>query len=120
MILRLLWTAWIAAVVIGSLLPPSSAAIDLLSKTGLSDKFDHLFAYALLAFLPALHEDRDLVVSLALFACALGTALEFLQPRFGRSYELADMAADLAGILIGLAAAFLLRLWVLRSRTARP
>jgi len=107
--IRALWAISIITVIIGSLLPDSSPAIVALSATGLSDKFDHFLAYAVLAFLPTLREDRRVIISLAVLACALGILLEFLQPSFGRDYEFADMVADGIGILAGLGLALPLR-----------
>ena len=45
---------------------------------------------------------------------AMGVAIEFIQPFTGRSFEVADMAADGIGVLLGWAGALLL----LRGRFA--
>jgi VanZ family protein len=68
-----------------------------------NDKVQHVLAYVSLAFLPALHEPRRRLVSIALGLVALGILLEFgqlLSP--GRSFEIGDMAADAAGVVAGI------------------
>ena len=44
-------------------------------------------------------------------AILFGAAIEYLQPYFGRSREVADLYADIAGILGGVIAGTLVRLW---------
>ena len=56
MLLRWLWAAAFLAVIAGSLLPADSLPIRALSHFGVGDKLQHFAAYAVLAFLPALHE----------------------------------------------------------------
>lgn len=112
-LLRVLWVLAALAVVVGSLLPPSSAAIRALS--GISDKAIHFLAYFVLGILPALHE-RMLTAALMIVASiGLGVALEFGQRTFsGRSFEMADMVADGCGALSGLLLGLLLRrMWKL-------
>ena len=101
-LLRVSWAVSIVAVIIGSLVPASSPLITTLDRTGLSDKADHLLAYALLAFLPALSERLRIVPLAVVFGAALGIALEFAQRLTpSRTFELADMAADMAGLSLG-------------------
>lgn len=45
---------------------------------------------------------------------AMGIALEFIQPRFGRDFEVADMAADAIGVALGWIAALVVPLRPLR------
>jgi len=45
---------------------------------------------------------------------AMGIALEFIQPRFGRDFEVADMAADAIGVALGWIAALVVPLRFLR------
>jgi VanZ family protein len=68
----------------------------------INDKVLHVTAYVLLAFLPSLHERQRRLAFIALGLVALGVLLEFgqlLSP--GRSFEIADMAADAAGVVAG-------------------
>lgn len=89
----------IAAVLTLSLMPmPVDAA---LPENG--DKLGHFLAYGSLMFwfgllYPAWR--RQLAIALAF--CAMGIGVEFLQDMTPyRSFELADMAADSVGVLIG-------------------
>ena len=108
--LRLLWTLAILVVIVGSLLPASSAPMKALGRLAINDKFEHFAAYLVLAFLPALHERRPALAATVLGAIAMGVALEFLQRLSpGRTFEVADMAADTAGVLSGLFLALPLR-----------
>ena len=100
----------VAAVALGSLLPSNSALMQAVGSAGLSDKLEHFLAYALLAFLPTLHENLYLVLSTLCFGAALGIGLEFAQLLTAtRSFEVADMAADLAGLAAGALLALPLR-----------
>ena len=99
----------IVAVIVGSLLPSDSAPIRTLDELPFSDKFDHMGMYAMLAFLPALHEETKGVLWLAAGALALGIALEFVQLYVGRDFEVGDMIADAVGLVVGLAVGFSLR-----------
>lgn len=104
--LRLSWAVLLAGVISGSLLPDGSAALQVLSRLHLNDKLLHFGGYAALAFVPALHERRRVLRCIALGLVALGVGLEFgqlLSP--GRSFELADMAADSVGVCSGVVAA---------------
>jgi len=108
--LRILWFAAVVAVVVGSLLPGSSLPIQALGELHISDKILHFAAYAVLAFLPALHERRPALGAALLGALALGVLLEFAQRLSpGRNFELADMLADACGLLCGLILALPLR-----------
>jgi len=108
--LDFLWGLLLLIVIVGSLLPAQSTALETLSKLPISDKTEHFAAYAALAFLPSLHR-RGL--SLAVFMIGtfgLGVALEFGQLYSpGRSFDLWDMGADGAGIVAGLCLAFVTR-----------
>ena len=109
-LLRILWLLAVLIVVTGSLLPADSPPMRALSQLHLSDKFEHVVAYAVLACLPATHERRRVVVAAAIGAVALGVALEYLQLYSGwRDFEVGDMIADAAGAACGLAAASPLR-----------
>jgi VanZ family protein len=101
--LRILWLAAVAAVIIGSLLPGSSLPLRTLGELHVSDKILHFAAYAVLAFLPALHERWPVLAATLAAAIALGVLLEFAQRLSpGRNFEVADMVADACGVLGGL------------------
>jgi VanZ family protein len=109
-ILRTLWGLAILAVIVGSLLPGDSTPIQMLDHLKVSDKIQHFGAYAILVFLPAVHERRKFVVRAALFAVALGIGLEFGQlDSPGRDFEIGDMVADALGVCFGLMAGIPLR-----------
>ena len=102
-LLRILWGLAILAVIVGSLLPGDSTPIQMLGHLDVSDKIQHFGAYAVLAFLPAIHERRKFVLRAALFAVALGIGLEFGQLESpGRDFEVGDMVADALGVCLGL------------------
>jgi VanZ family protein len=68
---------------------------------------EHVAAYQLLAFLPALHEKQRFATAAAMGAVALGVALEYVQLYSGwRDFEIGDMAADAIGVCLGTAAGF--------------
>jgi VanZ family protein len=108
--LRILWLAAAIAVIVGSLLPGSSFPMRTLGQLNISDKVLHFAGYAVLAFLPSLHERWPAVTATLLGAAALGVLLEFLQRlSWGRSFEVADMLADACGLMCGLLVALPLR-----------
>ncbi len=104
---RLLRAAWVLAimiVVVGSLLPSDSAPMRALDLLHINDKIEHCAAYAVLAFLPAIHEKRGFLPAAAIGALALGIGLEYGQLYSGwRDFEIGDMVADAIGVCLGLA-----------------
>jgi len=90
----------VAAVVWGSLTPsPPSAG---------NDKVGHFVVYGVLMFWFAQLYARRLPYAAGFIA--LGVALEFVQGSLGyRSFELYDMLANSAGVLLGWAAASLFK-----------
>jgi VanZ family protein len=81
-----------------------------LGQLQISDKLLHFVAYAVLAFLPTLHERWPALAATLLGAVALGVLLEFAQRLSpGRNFEIADMVADACGVLCGLIVALPLR-----------
>jgi VanZ family protein len=104
-----MWLLATLVVITGSLLPEESLPVRTLERLPISDKLEHAALYALLAVLPAIHERRGLVIAAAAGAIALGVGLEFAQPQTGRDFEIADMIADAAGVLAGLAAGVAIR-----------
>jgi VanZ family protein len=93
----------ILVVIIGSLLPSDTAPIQALNSLGINDKVMHFLAYAIIAVLPAIHERPVFSIFAGVAAVALGVALEYGQLYSpGRSFEVADMAADALGVSLGL------------------
>src|SRR3954471_7923658 len=108
--LRILWFAAVLAVVVGSLLPGSSLPMQTLGQLDVSDKLLHFAGYAVLAFLPTVHERWPTVRAAILGALVLGVLLEFAQRLSpGRSFEVGDMLADACGLICGLIIALPLR-----------
>ena len=108
--LRIVWLIAILVVIIGSLLPGNSAPMRLLERLHINDKIEHFLAYAVLTFLPTIHERGRIVAAAALGAVALGIGLEYAQLYSGwRDFELRDMLADAIGVLSGAAAGIPLR-----------
>ena len=104
LILRLVWLAVLVLVIVGSLLPASSApAVQIFDL--LPDKVLHLSGYLVLGLLPAVHERLRTVVVLTLVVVALGVALEYGQAwmHAGRMFEVLDMAANATGAATGVA-----------------
>jgi VanZ family protein len=89
----------VAAVVVASLDPSVS-----LPSVENVDKFAHALAYAVLALWFGGLYPRARYLRVALALCALGLGLEILQHLMGRGRtgDPYDMAANLAGIVIGL------------------
>lgn len=101
--LRVLWFIALLLVIVGSLLPGNSLPIRELNYYHVNDKVLHFGAYAVLAFLPALHERRPVLASLVVLVVLIGVLLEFSQRWSpGRTFEVADMLADACGSLCGL------------------
>ena len=108
--IRTLWLAAIVIVVVGSLLPSNSAPVRALDELHVSDKLEHVGAYALLAFLPAIHEQRRFIIAAAIGAVLLGIGLEFGQLLTGwRDFEVGDMIADAVGVCSGVGAGIPIR-----------
>lgn len=103
----LLGWALVISVVVGSLVPAS-----MLRAITVSDKIMHAGSYFLLMiwFAGLYRRDKHPWVALALLL--LGIALDVLQlDTSTRHFEVADIAADAIGILLGLA----LSMWVLEG-----
>lgn len=69
-----------------------------------SDKLKHLGAYGLLmAWFGQIYSPLKIRLAYALLFCGVGVGIEFLQ-RWGgvRTFEVADMAANAAGVVLGL------------------
>lgn len=103
-LLRIAWFLALLAVIAGELLPGASLPVRLLTQLHIGDKIQHFGAYAVLAFLPTLHERRGLLAIVALGLVALGISLEFGQMLSGsRFLEIGDMAANAVGVCFGVA-----------------
>jgi VanZ family protein len=91
-------------VVIGSLLPASSAILHLVARSPLNDKGLHFSAYLVLALLPVVgFEQRRLGVVAGALMVLLGIVLEGGQSFSpGRHVELNDLVANGVGVLCGI------------------
>ena len=102
-LLRTLWLFGILIVTVGSLLPANSLAMRALDRLHINDKIEHFAAYAILVFLPVIHERPRFAIAATIGAAALGVGLEFGQLYSGwRDFEIGDMVADAAGVCFGL------------------
>jgi len=108
LILVVLGLYWLA-IFIGTHLPPSAVR-----NVHVSDKLQHLVAYAILTVLLRLALGRVfrsaadwMTISIVL---AYGAVDEWLQPLVNRGAELADWFADAAGAAVGISLCGLLRL----------
>ncbi len=73
-----------------------------------TDKLVHLIAFAALAFTLA-RTGRFGLIPVFIGASTFGGIIEFLQPSFGRSADIQDCIADIAGVAVGIALALLYR-----------
>ena len=73
-----------------------------------SDKVVHLIAFAALAF-PLARTGRFGLAPVFLGASAYGGIIEVIQPSFGRSADMQDWIADIAGVGLGIMLALLYR-----------
>jgi VanZ family protein len=74
-----------------------------LDRLHTNDKIEHFGAYAVLAFLPTIHERWRFVIAAAIGAVVLGVVLEFGQLYLGwRDFEVGDMVANAVGVCFGL------------------
>jgi VanZ family protein len=115
-VLRLLWLSATGLVIAFSLLPASSPPLQAMIHG--NDKLKHFAAYAVLTFLPSLHERPKVIIWIAVAVMAMGVGLEFGQLLAeGRQFEVEDMVADsygaVAGIIVGLPS----RSWIPRTKT---
>ena len=73
-----------------------------------SDKVVHLTAFAALAF-PLARTGRFGLIPVFVGASAFGGIIEVIQPSFGRSADMQDWIADIAGVGFGIVLALLYR-----------
>ncbi len=72
------------------------------------DKLAHLIAFAALAF-PLARTGRIGLIPVFVGASAFGGVIEVVQPSFGRSADMQDWTADIAGVGLGIVLALLYR-----------
>ena len=102
LVLRVMWLVGALIVIVGSLLPADSAPMHAVNSLYMNDKVEHGLAYAMLAFLPTLHESYRTAGLFIMAAAIMGILLEYGQMYSpGRSFDLQDMRADFTGLLIG-------------------
>lgn len=73
-----------------------------------SDKVVHLIAFTALAF-PLARTGRFGLIPVFVGASTFGGLIELIQPSFGRSADMQDWIADIAGVALGIALALLYR-----------
>ena len=73
-----------------------------------SDKIVHLIAFAALAF-PLARTGRFGLIPVFVGASTFGGVIEVVQPSFGRSADMQDWIADIAGVGLGIVLALLYR-----------
>ena len=94
------WLVALVVVVVGSLLPGSSPAIQAMSSVSISDKWLHFLAYAFLAYVPTRLRKRQTAIRICCALIVMGVAIEGLQMMVpGRSCELLDAVSDAAGVV---------------------
>jgi VanZ family protein len=79
-----------------------------------TDKLVHLIAFSALAF-PLARTGRYGLVAVFVGASVFGGLIEIIQPSFGRSADMQDWIADIAGVGLGIVLALVYR----RLRTHR-
>ena len=73
-----------------------------------TDKIVHLIAFAALAF-PLARTGRIGLIPVLVGASAFGGIIELIQPSFGRSADMQDWIADIAGVGLGIVLALVYR-----------
>jgi VanZ family protein len=111
---RLAWLLCLTLVITGSLLPDNSLPMRALARLNIYDKIQHFGAYAVLAFLPAIHERPRVVKAIVFALIGLGVLLEFGQLLESRDFQIGDMAANTVGVFVGITAGWPVRQYVRR------
>ena len=93
-------TIVLALIILIGMLAPISEVTTAPAGT---DKIIHILAFAALV-LPLAITKRIGLCPLFIFASCFGAIIEVIQPSFGRSAEIIDWIADIAGVIFGLAA----------------
>ena len=73
-----------------------------------TDKLVHLIAFAALAF-PLARTGRIGLIPVFVGASTFGGLIELIQPSFGRSADMQDWIADIAGVALGIMLALVYR-----------
>lgn len=96
----------LAAAIVWVSLTPAAPEVDFQA----GDKLGHLLGYGVLMFWFAqLYAARPARLAYAALFVLMGVTLEFIQGQLGyRTYDLIDMFANAAGVLLGWAAALVL------------
>ena len=81
--------------------------LDNLPEAPGSDKTHHLIAYAALAYPASLRKPKQWQAIITIFALYSGL-IELIQPHLNRYGEWMDFLANISGLLIGIAFAFLI------------
>jgi VanZ family protein len=109
-LLLIVWLLSLAVVVVCSIASAQSSVIRLIAATHLSDLFEHFAAYAFLAALPVFGRFGFRAPAMAALLFLLGVMLELAQRLSpGRSFDWLDIAANSAGILVGVGLALCFR-----------
>jgi VanZ family protein len=117
---RVIWSVWLAAVVVGSVLPGDSRPMQTLGRLAVNDKWEHFLSYALLALLLPLvlrlrrHQLLEALIALVAMGCLLELVQLFVP---GRSADILDALADLAGVVFGAFVGVLIETSVRRYRS---
>lgn len=112
-----LWSGLLLFASIAELLPGDSAPMIALSVTDVNDKVMHFSAYAALAFVPTFGLRLTTAVACIITAELVGIGLEFAQFFVRqRSFDPYDMAANTAGVLVGIVLAIVSRSRVVRAQ----
>ena len=91
-------------------MPGDSRTLHLIAAVVVNDKAQHALAYAPLGFLPSLHESKHFAVLCVVAMMLTGVAMEFGQLHVrGRTFDVHDMMANGAGLLVGTLAAVAIR-----------
>ena len=113
-IVLLLWAGLLLFAGISELLPGDSAPI--MAVSALNDKFLHFSVYAVIAFVPAFGLRPSTAVACVLTTELVGIVLEFAQLfAHDRSCDPYDMAANTAGVLVGVILAMIGRSLLFRA-----
>ena len=107
-----------AIIVIGSLLPIQSDEPLPEHFYQRGDLYQHIAAYALLTFSALLSWGQPLrrVGQIMMAIVCLGAALEVMQLYVGRSFDVVDLVANSAGVIVGGIWVLGLGVWQVRTR----
>jgi VanZ family protein len=123
-ILKYHWRAilWIAIIAIACLMPSDNlSSMSFFSKIPYFDKMVHFFMYFIFSLFLMSGFSRQYGKTSAkayvfsfIIAFSLGVAIELIQEKVGRSYDVYDMAANTLGIIVSLLLFNTVK-WILRN-----